>query len=292
MPREAGPALAARCSARSDVDAGCSIWVTRVVLPEELVGRDDTTVAGGRRSNPRGKRCWPLCPTEAYGHALRRTLVAAAAELGREGARLVRLELRERFGIATFDSAAVASAVCEALEATEVLWTVRGRASAGGGEGLVVLDREGTCWIDHRPGLVPRAEADALLQRLRTRRPGWVRTAAQAGQARQPRQVCYYADSADMTYTYNGRRWAPLPWAAHLLPLKARAASSPALAPAPAPAPPCPHRPSPSPCPSPCHPPPPTLVPPWPEACGSRRAPRRRVDGDSTRVPRTRNPHP
>ena len=225
MPREAGPALAARCSARSDVDAGCSIWVTRVVLPEELVGRDDTTVAGGRRSNPRGKRCWPLCPTEAHGHALRRTLVAAAAELGREGARLVRLELRERFGIATFDSAAVASAVCEALEATEVLWTARGRASAGGGEGLVVLDREGTCWIDHRPGLVPRAEADALLQRLRDETP-WVgvRTAAQAGQARQPRQVCYYADSADMTYTYNGRRWAPLPWAAHVLPLKARTA--------------------------------------------------------------------
>ena len=200
MLREAGPiaapALVVRCSARSDVDAGCSIWVTRVVLPEELVGRDDTTVAGGRRSNPRGKRCWPLCPTEAHSHALRRTLVAAvvaaAAELGREGARLVRLELRERFGIATFDSAAVASAVCEALEATEVLWTARGRASAGGGAGLVVLDREGTCWIDHRPGLVPRPEADALLQRLRDETP-WVgvRTAAQAGKARQPRQVCY-----------------------------------------------------------------------------------------------------
>jgi hypothetical protein len=170
----------------ADVDAGCSIWVTRVVLPEELVGRHATTVAGGRRNNPRGKRCWPLCPTETHGHALRRTLVVAAAELGREGARLVRLELRERFGIATFDSAVVANAVCEALEATEVpwtatlrtlgpgfagltinltrpstitlslalaltltevLWTARGCASAGGGEGLVVLDREGTCWI-------------------------------------------------------------------------------------------------------------------------------------------------
>ena len=116
---DAAPALL-RCGVRTDVDAGCSIWVTRVVLPEELVGRHATTVAGGRRNNPRGKRCWPLCPTETHGHALRRTLVAAAAELGREGARLVRLELRERFGVATFDSALVATAVCEALEATEV----------------------------------------------------------------------------------------------------------------------------------------------------------------------------
>ena len=222
LPRDA--TLPCDCSV-ADVDAGCSIWVTRIVLPEELVGRHSTTVAGGRRNNPRGKRCWPLCPTETHGHALRRTLVAAAAELGREGARLVRLELRERFGVATFDSAVVATAVCEALEATEVLWTAtlalpltltrtrtstitlsltlslaltevlwtaRGCASPGGGEGLVVLDREGTCWIDHRPGLVPRPEADALLQRLRDETP-WVgvRTAAQAGKARQPRQVCY-----------------------------------------------------------------------------------------------------
>ena len=43
--------------------------------------------------------------------------------------------------------------------------------------------------------------------------------------------MCYYADSADMTYTYNGRRWTPLPWAAHLLPLKARAELTLALAP-------------------------------------------------------------
>ena len=33
-----------------------------------------------------------------------------------------------------------------------------------------------------------------------------------------------------MTYTYSGRRWAPLPWAAHLLPLKARAELPLALA--------------------------------------------------------------
>ena len=49
--------------------------------------------------------------------------------------------------------------------------------------------------------------------------------------------MCYYADSADMTYTYNGRRWTPLPWAAHLLPLKARAELTLALAPTPNPHP-------------------------------------------------------
>eukprot|EP01063_Lacrimia_lanifica_P037364 TRINITY_DN7645_c0_g1_i1.p1 TRINITY_DN7645_c0_g1~~TRINITY_DN7645_c0_g1_i1.p1 ORF type:complete len:543 (+),score=90.35 TRINITY_DN7645_c0_g1_i1:211-1839(+) len=200
---------------------GRSIWITRVLLPEDLVGKRPgdaaaTAVAGGRRNNPRGKRVWPLCPSAAHERALRRTLAAAAG-----GGELTGVDLRTRFAVATYDSEGTARRACESLEAMEVLWTAAGRACLAGGEGTAVLDRAGRCAVDYRAKFLPRAAAAALLQTLHAETP-WagVRTAAQAGQKRQPREVCYYADSADMAYTYNGRRWDPRPWTPALRRLK------------------------------------------------------------------------
>jgi hypothetical protein len=199
-----------------------SIWLTRVELPQDLPGNTAEGVAGGRRDNPRGKRVWPLCPTAAHERSLRRTLRAAASgargcsdgrcnDEGTGGGirgdtggdtcagRVVQhedsfsLALHERFAIATFPSDATARVACYNLESMEAQWTAQGRASAGGGEGVAVLDREGRCFVDYRPQFMARPQADALLQLLHLETP-WVgvRAAAQAGKKRQPRQVRLY----------------------------------------------------------------------------------------------------
>ena len=86
----------------SDLSSACaSIWITRVQLPQELSqGKlPRSSIAGGRRNNPRGKRVWPLCPTAPHHIALQEALRTAA-----EGAELRDLTIGERFGIATFDN--------------------------------------------------------------------------------------------------------------------------------------------------------------------------------------------
>ena len=193
-----------------------SIWVTRVELPQHLAGADEQRVAGGRRNNHRGKRVWPLCPTAVHRHMLHQAVHAACTS-----GRLLGLELNERYGIACFDTAETAQVVCRKLEAMELEWVRTGRSSTGGGAGVMVLDREGRCVVDYRPEFLPQDQADTLLQRLgcETRWAG-VRTAAQAGNKRQPRQVCYYADSPEMRYHFNGRCWEPHPWTEDLAKLK------------------------------------------------------------------------